>query len=86
MATTAALTPRRVLLLATIGRTAAAHASDEYAAPDLRVEGHVAYRAATEPAADRPGWLETAVYIRATNTEGGSCQRMPPFRLTRRTS
>jgi hypothetical protein len=57
-----------------MGRTAAAQAPDEYAAPDLRVEGQVAYRAATEPAANGPGWFETVVYIRATSTEGAKLE------------
>jgi len=61
-------------LLASLGRLATAQAPDDYAAPELTVEGRVEYRAATAPAAGHPGWLETFVYVRATSAEGAKLQ------------
>ena len=60
--------------LAGLGRMAAAQAPDDYAAPELTIEGHVEYRAITVPAASHPGWLETFVYVRATSAEGAKLQ------------
>ena len=49
-----------VVLLASGGRAASAQGAGDLAIPDIRVEGRVEYRAATAPAAGRPGWLQDA--------------------------
>jgi hypothetical protein len=63
-----------VVLVASFGRTASAQVSEDLAIPDIRVEGRVEYRAETGPAAGRPGWLKTLLFVRATGAEGAKLE------------
>ena len=63
-----------VVLVASLGRAAPAQEFEDLAIPDIRVEGRIEYRAETGPAAGRPGWLRTLVYVRAVGTEGAKLE------------